>query len=132
MIKWLHHLFSPHCPECKEEREESNHCESCDTLRMQLQLSNDEKTRLMNMLLSKPEIPIVNKPPEITRPSLIPWNVRRQMLEQEDREKARILRESPKPNPNTNIQNPNQMNQTTDELEKELGFAESNRESEKG
>jgi hypothetical protein len=115
MIKWLHHLFNPHCPHCFEERI----CQSCETLKTvnaQLRIDND---RLLNKLLEpKSEFPVVNERSESEpiKPRFVPWGVRKQMLEAEDRERAKLLREAPKPEP-------------IEELEKELINAEQVREA---
>jgi len=116
LIKWLHHLLNPHCPDCKEEREDSKVCESCETLKAQLALSNHEKERLLNRLLEKPNENQVTSTPDV-KPLLpssgIPWRVRRQALESEDREKAKLLKTK----------------ESVEDLEKELGIAEEARES---
>lgn len=72
-------------------------CASCEVLREQLSVVNIEKEKLLNLILEK------NKPvpePQIDTEELkpitskyVPWKVRREMLEAEDREKARVLRE---------------------------------------
>jgi hypothetical protein len=104
MIKWLHHLLNPHCQECRLERE----CASCETLRILLEQERHEKSQLLKMIIE------LNKPPTDApmnteelgpiRPKLMPWRVRQQYLEEEDRKKAQILREK------------------TAELEKETGI----------
>jgi len=85
-------------------------CNSCETLRNQLDVVNFEKKQLLDRLLNPIQLeksepveyePIPNKN--------IPWNVRRQMLEAEDREKKRLLDKLPKP-----------VVQSTEKLEKEL------------
>ena len=104
MIKFIHHIFKPHCPECLDERI----CQSCETLRKQLEIANHNNELLMNRLLSKEES--VNKEPvEITRPKTLSWAVRKQMLEREDRERARIMKEVPTPS------------KSVESLEKDLG-----------
>lgn len=73
-------------------------CQSCEVLIHQLNLANTEKKELLNKLLEVPPAPVVDSPPvEISRPKVIPWAVRRQMLEAEDREKARLLKNAPVP-----------------------------------
>lgn len=93
LATWLHHLMNPHCPDCQHDKV----CQSCETLREQLAFERDEKKKLLDSILeaSKPKDdktvadPSTYKP---VKPTFVPWNVRRQMLEAEDREKARILR----------------------------------------
>ena len=72
----------------------------------------------MDRLLAKPEPEVPREFKEITQPKNIPWNVRRQMLESEDREKARLMREAPKPI-------------STAELEQELDVAGKERENQR-
>lgn len=127
MIKWLHHLFNPHCIECKTELEEkleriehNSECKSCDTLRAQLDIANYEKKELLNRLLS-PIMETRIEGPDITPESLkakaIPWRMRQQMLEAEDRVRAQAIRNAPKP---------------VEDLEKELGVVEEEKVNGKG
>lgn len=97
-------------------------CASCETLKQQLEFSNYEKTQLLNKLLKEPEpAPPEKAAPEITRPRSIPWHVRRQLLEQEDRVKAQRLRDVPKPDSEVKPI-------STEDLEKDLKVAEQERE----
>lgn len=112
MINWLHKFFYPHCPECIAEREQSEICYSCETLRIQLEIANNEKKQLLSKLIDKPIEPLVERSAEIPISKNIPWNVRRQMLEAEDRQKARIIAEK------------NREMKSTEELEKEIGITE--------
>jgi hypothetical protein len=107
-IKWIHHILKPHCPDCAEERE----CKSCEVLKQQLEAANHDKERLLNMILDKNtprEEPAFTDGPQPVRPKHIPMSVRRQMLEQEDRQRARISEEKKK---------------EIEDLEKELGVSE--------
>lgn len=113
---WIHRLFNPHCPDCKEEHEDSKVCQSCETLRQQLEIANHEKKQLMDRILAKPEPESKPEFREVTKPRNVPWPVRRQMLEAEDREKARLMREAPQPI-------------STEDLEKELDIASAAREA---
>lgn len=114
MIKWLHHILNPHCPDCILERQEKKICQSCETLTMQLALSNNEKERLLNKLLEKPSEPVHTEAPEITHKLNVPWKVRQQMLEAEDRKKAQLMRDAPKSQVIMKTE-------TIENLEKELG-----------
>lgn len=134
MLKFLHHLFTPHCPDCRaeakeekeelkllraENREEDEHnqvCESCQTLIRQLEIANAEKERLLDRLLAGPPKEERSEPVEVTRPRAIPWNLRRQMLESEDRRKAQLMRNAPKPDSAPEVKRAD-----VAELEKELG-----------
>lgn len=101
----------------KSQYTEDKPCESCETLKMQLSIANDDKARLLDRLLQKPEpearIDTTELKPII--PRHVPFAVRKQMLEAEDRERARLMRDAPKI--------------TVDDLEKELDIASTNRES---
>lgn len=109
---WIHRLFNPHCPECHSEMI----CNSCETLKMQLEIVNHEKQKLLDRLLTPPVVETVVQPVrEVTAPVNIPWNVRRQMLEREDRERAKLMQAAPIP---------------TEDLEKELNIVSANREKE--
>ena len=74
-------------------------CETCEILRFQLEESNRERKELLHKLLNKDE----PKPPVFSEDELkpvqsqfIPWRVRQQMLEAEDRQKARLLNDKAK------------------------------------
>ena len=120
MIKWLHHLLNPHCPHCMEEKEAEKVCDSCETLKFQIEKLRADNDKLLSRILEKPEIVqerlVAPEPTTQLRPRQVPWIVRRQMLEAEDRKKAQLLAQAPTP-------------QTTDELEKELDIASEERES---
>lgn len=114
MLKWIHQLFNPHCVHCREELIESKQCNSCDTLIRQLDIKTNECEVLLNKLINPSVKEVVETGPvQMTRPTRnLTWNVRRQMLEAEDRKKAELLRAVPKPSTN---------NTDIEELEKELG-----------
>lgn len=95
-------------------------CETCEILREQLAKSDAERRELLTRLLAKetPEpSPIEEKEFEPIRPQFIPWRVRQQMLEAEDRKKAQLMNDKKK---------------EIDELEKELGIAHEVERSETG
>lgn len=99
---------------------ESKSCKSCEILKHQLEVVYYEKKRLLDTILDKPAPESVREP-MISLPSKnIPWAVKRQMLESEDREKAKLLREAPKVN---------QTPLTTEELERDLDIASAEREA---
>lgn len=100
MWMWLHHILEPHCPECKEEREENKVCQSCEVLKHQLEVANYTQRELIRTLaeINKPE-PSVQPPeisPEQLRPKMLNWRVKQQMLQEEDRAKARVIAENKK------------------------------------
>ena len=121
IANYLHHLFNPHCKDCQAELEQSRICRSCELLEMQLAIERGEKQELLKKILNPPQpVVIQQEPPAITIPKAVPWHVRRQMLEREDREKAKLMRDAPKPAVDK---------VSTEDLEKELGIAEQERET---
>lgn len=137
MINFIHRLFNPHCPFCAEqdrlEREqqlEDKVCQSCETLKMQLEAANYEKTLLIKALTDKPESETKIDTSELKpiKPRVIPWHVRRQMLEKDDRAKALSMKNAAKPDsPEPKIETEAVATSTIDnpvsieDLEKELG-----------
>lgn len=100
LTSWLHHLLEPHCIECQRAAEESKVCASCETLKLQIAIANAEKQALLETIVSfarpaehqaSPQVE-----PEHLRPKVMTWNVRRQMLEAEDRKKAQVIQENKK------------------------------------
>jgi len=74
-------------------------CKSCETLQKALDQANFNNKLLLAQILdlAKPAQPLVPEaPPEFKQidPRTLSWNVRRQMLEAEDRKKASILRQA--------------------------------------
>ena len=70
-------------------------CETCEILRMQLEKSDAERRDLLHRLLEKDK----SEPPSTEKedyqpitPQFIPWRVRQQMLETEDKKKAELMR----------------------------------------
>lgn len=109
----------------KSAREEEKPCESCETLKQQLEIANYEKEKLLNRIMEKPEPERTTAPePQAVRPKMVPWHVRRQMLEREDRERARLMREAPK----TDKEIAETAKTDVAELEKEMDIASAERE----
>lgn len=93
-------------------------CESCETLKMQLAIANHEKEQMLSTILSFNK-PVESAPTTVIdyeklRPKMTTWNVRRQMLEAEDRKAAQLLAESKK----------RSINEQINELENEVGIGE--------
>ena len=126
MSNWLHRLLNPHCKDCKQEREDERYCKSCETLQTQLAVCNREREHLLDLLHKDPVVAPEVKPPEMTRPKVMPWGVRKQILESEDRAKARAMRGAAKPDVTTD--KPGEPIDVSD-LEKELDIASANREN---
>lgn len=84
-------------------------CATCEILRDQLEESNRERRELLTRLLE----PKTAEPPPSTEekhvpitPNFVPWRVKQQMLEAEDKKRAQLMRDRTK---------------EIDQLEKELG-----------
>jgi len=91
-------------------RARKEYCRSCETLRLELQRTNVEKQRLLDQFVFTHRAgPSEDNKPLV--PNMIPWKVKREMLEQEDRAKAATMRR---------IEEDKKMA----ELEKELGVGE--------
>jgi hypothetical protein len=147
MFKWLKEYLEIKY-QFKEQQlalqAESLICKSCETLKNQLDIANYEKKQLLESILQSDTHRTAShtqseaSAPQQIKPHSIPWAVRKQMLEAEDRQKARILNENARndlkfaaditradsggikviiPNPNPN---PNEI----EELERELGIGE--------
>lgn len=97
LLKWYREYL-----DIKNEREtkkrELQYCEACETLKLQLSVANEERRFLLEKLTDKPdEVKESNHEPQNLKPILpnrVPWAVRRQMLESEDRAAAKALRKN--------------------------------------
>ena len=99
MIKWIHHLLDPHCPDCKEERDEAKQCKSCESLLHQLEIANHQVRELTKALTeTNRAAPASDKQQTEFKPITPPpnWRVVRQQLEAEDRKTAQLLRDKDK------------------------------------
>jgi hypothetical protein len=84
-------------------------CLTCEVLRDQLDKSEVDRRELLTRLLDKdkPEpLPTPAAEPRAITPQFVPWRVKQQMLEAEDRHKAKLMKDK---------------TQEIEELEKELG-----------
>lgn len=99
----LHHLFNPHCELCdsllaqklqleREHELELRVCQSCETLKTQLEFQNQLIRELTSREITEETIPAHNNHQPIS-PRHKPWAVRRAELEKADRELSRKLRE---------------------------------------
>jgi len=76
-------------------RESKSYCKSCETLKEQLNQVNHEKRMLLEQFLhpvTKETVQMMPESPKPIMPNIVPWSVKKQMLEQEDRAKAATLR----------------------------------------
>lgn len=137
MLNWIHHLLEPHCPVCVMENESKRICQSCETLKSQLEIVNFDKKILLERIieLTRPVVPTIEAREPIDRdeirPRTIPWEVRKNMLEAEDRKKAQVIRAAAeeakkakdiKRGPSGGLTADIPQNQSIEELEKELGI----------
>ncbi len=118
VIRFFHELRNPHCEHCREELMTDPVVEE---LKVELAALRYERDRLLKYILDTPQSVVPNVPiqeeseeePKPILPKLVPWNVRRQMLEAEDRQKATLLK-----------QNIKEQEKAIEELEKNLGIVQ--------
>ena len=92
--EWFHHLFNPHCEECQHNAEQMKVCLNCEYLKLELEKSQQLNRELIDKLPIRPESVIPQSLETVpVKPKFIPWHVRRQMLEAEDRVAAQKLKE---------------------------------------
>ncbi len=106
-------------------------CQSCETLKQQLEFERDEKKRLTDTLLNILSPKVVESPPvelnQIAQSSAI-FSRRRAALEAKDREDARILKASKNlGKPDDSIRSATPI-RTVEQLEAELGVETENPE----
>lgn len=102
MFNFFHRLFNPHCEHCREKEELDAHCETCEVLKQELAFLRQERNILLDKLLNKDivdqsadkEVDLENF--KSLRPTHVPWAVRKQMLENEDRQQAKLMRDKKK------------------------------------
>ena len=90
-------------------------CPVCEVLRAQLDESSRERRELLQRALAPPiqsAEPISTEEHQPIKAQYVPWRVRQQMLEAEDREKARLMRDKV---------------QEIEELETELGVKDASK-----
>ena len=84
-MAWLHKWWNPHCSHCSP-------CLTCEVLKEQLKISQDEKKELIKSMAPVPEPEPAQS--EIIEPigGFVPFSVKRKLLEEESRVKAEILK----------------------------------------
>lgn len=101
MINFFHKLLNPHCPHCMESERENRVCASCEVLK----LENARLVRLNNELLHKLLNPTTSIENEVEEPKELKpvyhtrfgsWRVKQQLLQDNDRKNAQILKERQK------------------------------------
>lgn len=123
MMKWIHHLLNPHCEHCADEKRESRACNSCDILTRENERLRFENDKLLNHLLHPSEQVEVKQSPEEYKSLVkhLSWQARRQLLETESKEAAKVLRAREKELA-TSVTTPGINKSITEELEKDLGI----------
>ncbi len=119
MANWFHKFLNPHCPHCEREAINEMICPSCDVLTEEVARLRLENERLLDKLLKEPEsertTPVDSS--TLLKPrGPVPWKVRQQILEEEDRAKARAMRSAA------------QSDTTVEKLEQELDVVSKQRE----
>lgn len=116
MFNWLRELY-----EIRAAYRVPKVCESCEALKqMNDHLRMDNEKLLRKILEPKVEVERTVAPePMAPLHRNVPWRVKQQMLEAEDRQKANALRQAAKPD-------------TIEDLEKELDVVSKERESQHG
>lgn len=117
LFDWIHHLLNPHCPECEADREDEwqkkHTCQNCESLLLIIEKQRTDYQNLVEKVMRAPE-QVDNRPEHEVQPQpitrFVPWHLRRQMMELEDKKKASELKKV----------EPAQPKQTTEELEQEL------------
>lgn len=118
LTKFFHEMWHPHCDHCEELAREAKICQSCETLRANITTLTYENQKLLAAVTKQPE---PEQPVRDTRelkpvmPRMMPFSMRRQMLEAEDRAAAKLLKNTP-------------VIEGVEELEKELDIAQAKRE----
>jgi len=112
MVNFFHKLFNPHCTHCRDEMREAKECHNCDVLTQLLEKERAYSKQLLDKI-TEPKVieKIVERAPVNREPvrAMVPtWAVQQRLLEEEDRAKARALRNNPI--------------KTVDDIEKEVGI----------
>lgn len=126
---WLLHKLTPHCPECLERDLEFKICNSCETLKGQLDIAAAEKRQLLSIiseLTHKAEEPTTIEDTKEMRPIRklpLTWRAQRQILERES--KVRASREQQaKDKIVKDATVPPVVVKSVEELEKEMGVTQ--------
>lgn len=113
-------------------------CQSCETLKMQLAIANQEKKDLLNRILKEPEVKtqtVIQNPRAVIPSRHLGFDARRRALETESRANARLIEEKRKEDSKLKVVTAVDENTKTvevtdvDDLEKELDIAAAERES---
>ena len=120
LLKWYKELLDIKYERSARKRD-LEFCSACETLKLQLAIANEERKMLISKLTDKPEVVEVHPDTSTLKPinpKHMNWNVRRQMLEAEDREAAKLMRQKKE---ETKSDSKTDKTLTIHEIEKELG-----------
>lgn len=94
MIEWFRIQIESWIESRRQEKIRRNTCESCENLKNELALAHRLHEMVFNKLTEKPEKEVERPLSNVTRPTSvrIPWSVKRQELEREDRIQADKLK----------------------------------------
>ncbi len=133
MFNWLKELleiryeFRERRLRLEEETAERKHvCPTCEIFKVEIERANREKELLLNKILQPPDkVEIVQRPITVNPPRQMPFAIKRQLLEAEDRVKADKLRKFEEENQAS--QKPSSADPIR-EMEKTMGIARSSGE----
>lgn len=116
MINFFHKLLNPHCQQCADEMRESKVNETVEVLKSELTAMRYQNEQLLKVITDLHKPPVVQElTQEVTKSvnsGTIPWRIRQQMLENEARQAAVILRNKQAESAESK--------KSTEQLEKEL------------
>lgn len=82
-----------------DQERDLNVCQSCEALKLEMARLHDQNNELISSLtkpINQQEAKVDTSELKPISPRSMPWGVRRQMLEAEDRAKAKIMRDQQK------------------------------------
>ena len=97
--EFFHHLFNPHCPICEIKPT----CLACEARQLEINSLNRRLDSVLEHVFQPPSaMPQINVPQQEeedtkpVQPRIVPWHVRKKMLEEQDRAEARVIAEQQK------------------------------------
>ena len=95
MFNFIHKLFHPHCPECQLQDKDELVCPSCEVLKEEINFLRMQSQKLLETITHKPieEVRTTAPVPVTPRVMRVPWAVKRQQMEADDRQRAEKMRQ---------------------------------------
>ena len=93
MIAWLKIQFELWIEYRRLQRTLESRCEACEILKIELAKAHNLNHELREELFHKDEPVTETAAPQITRPTALPWSVKRAQLERESRAQANELKQ---------------------------------------